>query len=450
MNKDENLINFPFLNEKYIILYNDIYNKAEYLYEKYNCIIVIFLSKNNYKKYKNYEYPNPILEIYIDDYVEELLIKYSYCIIDLNEYILSNNLISYLNKYNKLIITDINGLDEYINNENGNINMENIINTSIYNYTEKYNNQNSNMKSRIEIEKIKNNNITLNYKKINYIQYDIFKINIMVYYLKNELEIINIIQKKCIYENIKNKYVEKIYIFGKDIKNEIVENTENIIFCETDKYLSFKDLKDYANDNLQGKIICMLRGDIILLNNHELENLDTELDTELNIKSKNIYTLSRYDRLLNGNIVKYDKLNKILFSTEHDAWIFKSPLEINEEDNILLEKSYINDKYSELYFNGVLSKNNYNLINNNNKYKIMRILCENNLDNRPLLTNNINKNNLIESIEYLKLVPDSSINNVSIENMLKVFNIDEDEIYIIKCYLFNKYFKKNIIKELIY
>jgi hypothetical protein len=442
MEKDDNLINFPFLNDKYIILYDDIYNKAEYFYTKYNYIIVIFLSKDSNKKYENINY---ILEIYIDDYVEELLIKYSYFVVYLNEILISNNLIDFLNKYNKLIITDVMYIDEYIkylNNDTSNEsdNQYNI-NKLIINFIDKYRHNDEN---NIKINGKKN--IELKNTKINYVEYNSLKINIMIYYLKNEMEIINVIQKKCIYENFKNKYIERIYIFGKDLENEITEKTENMIFNETDKYMSFKDFKDYANENLKNKIVCILRSDIILLNSPDLESLDTEL----NIENKKIYCLSRYDRLLNGSIVKYDKLNKILFSTEHDAWIFKCPLEINDIDNIILEKTHINDKYSELYFNFVLNKNNYNLVNDNNKYKIMRILYENNLENRQLLTNNINKNTLNETLEYLNLVPDSSINNVSIDNMLKIFNIDENEIYLIKCYLFNKYFKKKIIKELIY
>jgi len=442
MEKDDNLINFPFLNDKYIILYDDIYNKAEYFYTKYNYIIVIFLSKDSNKKYENINY---ILEIYIDDYVEELLIKYSYFVVYLNEILISNNLIDFLNKYNKLIITDVMYIDEYVqylNNDTSNEsdNQYNI-NKLIINFIDKYRHNDEN---NIKINGKKN--IELKNTKINYVQYNSLKINIMIYYLKNEMEIINVIQKKCIYENFKNKYIERIYIFGKDLENEITEKTENMIFNETDKYMSFKDFKDYANENLKNKIVCILRSDIILLNSPDLESLDTEL----NIENKKIYCLSRYDRLLNGSIVKYDKLNKILFSTEHDAWIFKCPLEINDIDNMILEKTHINDKYSELYFNFVLNKNNYNLVNDNNKYKIMRILYENNLKNRQLLTNNINKNTLNETLEYLNLVPDSSINNVSIDNMLKIFNIDENEIYLIKCYLFNKYFKKKIIKELIY
>ena len=73
---------------------------------------------------------------------------------------------------------------------------------------------------------------------------------------------------------------------------------------------------------------------------------------------------------------------------------------------------------------------------------------ENNLDSRPLLTNNIDKAILNETVDIINIVPDSSIDNVSIDSMLKIFNIDSNELYLIKCELFNKYYKKKLISEL--
>lgn len=164
------------------------------------------------------------------------------------------------------------------------------------------------------------------------------------------------------------------------------------------------------------------------------------------VKKKFVYTISRLDRLLNGNLIKYNKLNNILFSTEQDAWIFKSPLYI-DSDNI--NDLSLNDKYSELYFNNILKKNNYNLFNYTDKFRIIRILHENILDSRPLLTNNIDKTRLMEMENTINLVPDNSINNVSIDSMINMFNIDANELYLIKCELFNKYYKNKLLNELL-
>ncbi len=442
MNKDEYLITYPFLNDKYIILYDDIENHAPELFEKYKFLIIIFLTNKSLRQYDDKTKYQYILEIYIDDFSEELLIKYSYCIIYLNDIRLSNNLIKYVSTYNKFIINTILNISEYIEFINNNPSDEDIIKISqesIINFNKKYsiiNKQNSLTK-----------NINITNKKINYTDYSYSKINILMFYLKHDLDIINVIQKKCISENTKNKHVDKVYVFGENLDIEILDKPDNLVFCEIYKNMSFKDLIDYAKNYLNNKIICILRSDIILLNNTELDNLDMIFDIE-ELEKKIIYTLSRADRLLNGNLIKYDKLNKILFSTEQDAWIFKSPLIIDNSDNTELDELFINYKYGELYFNNILKKNNYNLFNYTDKFKIIRIIYDNNLENRPLLNNNIDKDILNENANIINLVPDNSINNVSIDSMLKIFNIDSNELYLIKCELFNKYYKNKLIREL--
>jgi len=447
MNKENNLINFPFLNEKYIILYDDNANNAPILREKYNFLIIIFLSNKSLRQYEDNEKYPYILEIYVDDFSEELLIKYSHCIIYLNKLKISDNLIRYSQTYNKLIINNQN-INEYLDFLEKNPPIEDIMKLNevsinfFNNISDNSNNSDNNFSK----------NINITNKKINYTEYSPSKINILIFYSKHDIDIINVIQKKCIYENSKNKYVDKVYVFGENLESEIIEETNtickpiNIVLCETSKNITFKDFNDYAKEFLDNKIVCILRSDIILLNNHELDNLD--MTFEIEETGKNIYTLSRSDRLISGNIVKYDKLNKILFSTEQDAWIFKSPLDIKESDNNDLDALFINNKYSELYFNNILQKNKYNLLNYTNKLKIIRILNENNLETRHLLQNKITKNILNEVNDCISLVPDSSIDNVSIDDMLKVFNVDSTEIYLLKCEFFNKYYKNKIINEL--
>jgi len=447
MNKENNLINFPFLNEKYIILYDDNANNAPILREKYNFLIIIFLSNKSLRQYEDNEKYPYILEIYVDDFSEELLIKYSHCIIYLNKLKISDNLIRYSQTYNKLIINNQN-INEYLDFLEKNPPIEDIMKLNevsinfFNNISDNSNNSDNNFSK----------NINITNKKINYTEYSPSKINILIFYSKHDIDIINVIQKKCIYENSKNKYVDKVYVFGENLESEIIEETNtickpiNIVLCETSENITFKDFNDYAKEFLDNKIVCILRSDIILLNNHELDNLD--MTFEIEETGKNIYTLSRSDRLISGNIVKYDKLNKILFSTEQDAWIFKSPLDIKESDNNDLDALFINNKYSELYFNNILQKNKYNLLNYTNKLKIIRILNENNLETRHLLQNKITKNILNEVNDCISLVPDSSIDNVSIDDMLKVFNVDSTEIYLLKCEFFNKYYKNKIINEL--
>ena len=445
MNINEFINHFSISPNKYIVFYGDI-NYTDYeinffkiINEKYDILILHLLLKNEDKKNK-YNY---IIEIYPDDFSEEYLIKNTLFIIYNSNINRSLNLINLLKLYHKYIIYQKDNLIElsefFINYNQYNIDLDELINKSINNFEINYH-------ELIIDEKIKKKNIKLNYNKI-IKSYHNDKIYIITYFKKFDLDILNIIQKKCVIENLKNKYVDKLIVIGKNIKEEFkdlfFENNENnlILYEFYNDNLSFKNLLEIINNNYFDKIICILRSDIILPNQKELDDLNIELLSN----DKDIYCISRIERLINGNLIKYDKLNRILFCTEQDAWIFKSPINITSN---LLDENYFYDKYSELIFNHVLKENNYKLINNTTKYKILRILYENNLENRLLMNDkNINiKNNL----DNIYLLPDNeSFDKINIEQLIRSINIDSKELYDIKCYLFNKYLKNKIIKDLI-
>jgi DUF1009 family protein len=446
MNNIEFVLQFSILPYKYIILYidNDIYD--ENINNKLlddiknidnNLTIIRFLSNNEYKKKLD------INQIYPDLYTEDILIKYCLCII-------------YFSKINrsKILLNTIDLYDKYVIYEK-----DNIINNISYifnNNSEKLIllNENKNNFKNIYLSLILNKNIMLErnikleYNKIFKEYNNEDKINIITYFKNHEVKILNIIQKKCIIENLRNKNVSKVIVLGKNIKTEfqdiyndndhskIIFNLELIEIDEDN--VTYKDLLNISNKFCNDIIVCILRSDIILPNQDEIEDLNIELS------SKNeIYALSRIDRLISGNLVKSEKLNKTLFSSEQDAWIFKSPININLD---LLNNILFYNKYSELYFNKILISNNYKIINNSSKIKIIRILYENNVDNR-LLLNNINN---INNIDDIHLVPDDYlIDKLSIDNLLSIFNVNNKELYNIKYELFNKYFKNKIINELI-
>jgi hypothetical protein len=430
---------FPFIQNKYLILYidkeNSIYENKLYteLKEKYN--IIKFLLNSEIKTINS----ENIIEMYPDEYTEDILIKNCEFILYFSKIFRSNNLAELSNKYSKCIFLNNNILTQYLNNENINSQIINILYNDyikfINNILEISNNQTIIKNINLECNKIfneKNNN---------------YKINLVTFYINHAENILNIIQKKCIIENLKNKFIGNLYIIGSDLNdilNDIYEplneSEKNQLKIIENNNSSFYNILKFINNNLIDKTICITRSDIVLLNHIDLDDIHYEL-------KNNIYTLSRIDRLITGEFIKYQKLNQLLFSTEQDAWIFKSPInyEFNELENIGLY-----DKYGELYFNNILKKCGYNLINTN-KYKIIRVLHENNLDKRLLLNNNdlkrkINDNENI--LNEITLVPDNSIDNIPLDNLLKIFNIDDKELYQIKCDLFNKYYKKKIINEL--
>ena len=124
--------------------------------------------------------------------------------------------------------------------------------------------------------------------------------------------------------------------------------------------------------------------------------------------------------------------------------LFKSPINIKNEHLDYLDNLYFYNKHSELYFNRILKINNYNIINNTNRYNIIRIHFDDKLDVRQLLDNP-----KLDDIDNIFLLPDNdNLNKISIDKLLSIFNIDSNEVYKIKCELFNRYLKNKIINEI--
>ena len=416
-------------NFQYIILYIDENNKEleEEIYNKYNTEkikIIKFLLPHENKSNK--------LEIYIDNYIEEYLLEDTLCVFFFSKIKRSDNLINLLEKYKKNVFFENNII---INPNFQNDNLDYFIN----HYNNLYSiNKNMHKKNiKLKIEKIPNKepmDISSDSDSD-----DENNINIITYYKHSTIDILNIIQKKCIYENLKNRNIKKMIVIGNNLQfyfNDMINliNKEILILHDiTHSNVSFKDLFEISSNYFsKNKLVCILRSDIVLPNQNELSNL--------NIDNKSIISLSRIERLINGQLIKYDKLNKNLNCTEQDGWIFKSPLSI---DLNLLNNIIFYEKYSELYLNNILKNSNYILINDSKKYKIIRILYENNLESRPLLENNIN---LQESFDSIFLLPDNeSLEKISIDDILKNSNIDEKNLYLIKCDFFNKFYKNKIM-----
>lgn len=451
------ILQFSILPCKYIILYidNEIYDEetnTKLLTDIKNINndlnIIRILSKNEDKQKIN------LNQIYTDSYTEDILIKYCLCIIYLSKINRSEILINLIDLYNKYIIYQqdniISNIHYIINN----------IHYIINNDTEQLIslNENKNNFKNIYSSLILNKNIMLD-RNIKLAHNKIFKeyksnvddkITIITYFKNFEIKILNIIQKKCIIENLRNKNVSKVIVLGNninihldDIYNNDDKNILNLELIEFDKDITYKDLLDVANNLDKDIIVCILRSDIILPNQNELDELNVDLSSSKN----EIYALSRIERLINGNLVKSEKSNKHLFSTDQDAWLFKSPINIKTD---LFDHIFFYNKYSELYFNKILISNNYKVINNSSKIKIIRILYENNIENRLLFNNNtIDTIDIINTINDIHLVPDNDlINKFSIDSLLNIF-IGNEEIYNIKCDIFNKYLKNKIINELI-
>ena len=433
------------MENNYVILYSN--NTKEFdiklsknIKDNYNISIIKFLF-NNEQKIND----NNLEEVYVDISIEEILIIKSFCVISISNTIKSKKILDLLKNYNKYIIFNCDKIFDELNlflkyfNNNDSSSLNNIINYSISNFEEFYNKNNYN--NNYNNNKV-NKNIKLEYTKI-LKYYENEKMNILTYYKNFDNNIINIIQKKCIIENLKNKYINKVIVIT---NNDNVIHLKDILDNQYSKNLiiekstyndeSYKDIFEIINKKYNNHIFCILRSDIVLPNQDSLGDILMEFEDNKN----KIYCISRIERLINGVLIKYDKLNKIFYSTEQDAWIFKSPLNINLD---YFNNIYFYEKFSELALNNILKNNNYKIINDSNKYKILRILTDNNIKNRHILNISDKRKTTIDN---LLLLPDNdSFNKVSVEQLVQIINLDEKELYSLKCEIFNKYLKKNII-----
>jgi hypothetical protein len=420
--------------------------KLELELENFNIIKILLINEEKKNKYDL----NNTIEIYTDIFFEYDLIKKTDIVIYLSKYKKSNILIDCIQEFNKLILYDSheikNNILYYLSNKEDNT----FINNSINNFIEYYNilNINNEINSKNENKNIKINIIKKNLDIEN-------KICLVTYYKKTDDNLINILQQKCILENLNNKNIGNILVIYKNISNEfedIIEvskknktnnklmlyDLEYIDNIETINY-NYSNIIKIINELYSNHIVCLIRSDLIVpfQSNINMMELDIELENKI------IYAIPRLERLINGKIIQNDKLQRLLFSTEHDAWIFKSPLKIN--DITILDKLNFFDKYSNLYFNKILKDNNYTLINQTNYIKIIRLMIDNNIYLRPIINENLN-NEIKDNIYLLPSI--ELINNTSFEQLIKLCELNEKDIYELKCDIFNKFLKNKIISNI--
>jgi hypothetical protein len=431
-----------FNKEKIILLYIDIdltinIDIINYIIESLNIKCVIILSNNDSFNFNNNE---KLIEIIPDNKLEYNLLHKCEFIIYLSQYKKSNIIEDFLSTNYKLILHNIVNIKEEINFIKLDNNLLNYNNDKIViDFLKFYKNLN-----KININESYNKNILIN---INKVIENSNKITVVTVFKNSDNNFLKIIQLKCIIENLNNTNVSKILIIGNNLNELIRENlnnfTDKIIIYNKEDNITYKDILEIIHSKIENNnIIFLLMNDIIIPNQESLNNLNLEMGL---LDMKKVYAISRLDRIFNGTVIKSSKLNKLFFSTEQDAWIFETPLILNETSMEKLSKIYFYDYLSNLYFNNEINNNNYVLINNSKKYKIYRFMLDNQINNRPLINypNNSRDNNDI----YI-LPSNDTVDDISVEQLIKIINLDENDIYSIKCYLFNKYLKNKIMNNI--
>jgi len=448
--------------KKYIIIYyqendnNNLFLNKILKYEEFLEYKIILLYKNK----KDSTFSNErIIELIYDDNVEKYFLEEPFTIFYITDDIPSPILIDFLKKNEETMFfykendnnIFFNSNEENINNTNDSedeyeIDEEDSMN--IYNNTDKNifinkyecdNEKKSNQILNILVQKTKNENNDFIHNSDNR------KLHIITFFKEFEDDnIMNSLQQKCIIENINNKDVKSIAIIGKNLEkyfsNITISNKDIILIEYDDKNISYSYLFNKVNELYDNKIVCIIKSDIVIPNQDSLENIEF-----LFLEKKNtILALSRFERMCNGNIVKTQELNSIFYATEHDAYIFKTPLiniDFNSMDNL-----YFYNQYSNLEVNNILIKNDYKLLNDTKNYRILRLCIDNDIGVRKLINSidikEVNKDNIY-------LLPENMIfDNFNLQHLAMVLKMDDEEINEIKIYMLLVLFRKKNYKNL--
>ena len=359
-----------------------------------------------------------------------------------------NDSIDFSNKNQENINYKIENYSKIDDENNDEYEIEEEDSMNIYNNTDKNIFINKYECNNDKKEYQKNLNILMQKTKneINTITMEDGKLHVITFFKEfEENDIMNSIQKKCIIENINNKDVKSIVIIGKNLEkyfSSINISNKDIILIEYDSInISYSYLFNKAKELFNNKIVCIVKSDIIIPNQDSLENIEF-----LFLEKKNtILALSRFERMINGNIIKTQDLNSIFYATEHDAYIFKNS--ITNIDFSCMNNLYFYNQYSNLEVNKILINNNYKLLNDTKNYRILRLCIDNDANNRKLI-NNIDIKDINQ--ENIYLLPENLIfDNYNLQHLSTVLKMDEEDINEIKVYMLSVLFRKKNYKKLI-
>jgi hypothetical protein len=296
------------------------------------------------------------------------------------------------------------------------------------------------MNISLEVKPIKNKN------KSNYLT--------IITYFRGKTEEECIHYYECIKKNLENPMVNKIVClaFPEEFSGQYLHTHQHLdlnldsdsdsdsnsalnsklivhLLSDNDDEENYYNLFYYANQYCKNDFCAIIRTDIVINQNDFLTFLPSFWE------NNNIYVISSANKLGEKLWKEQDKMNNF-YSLNHDLWLFKSNLNVDLEDLEDLKKYNFNTSQNEGYVNKILSKK-YSLINDTENIQIFSIKQRENeeIDNLRIKGNNINS---IDN-DKLYLLPEMQIlDKLTVDQLLKHFNIDELTIYKLKCRIFTK------------
>jgi len=94
-----------------------------------------------------------------------------------------------------------------------------------------------------------------------------------------------------------------------------------------DSWLTYKQTFEYANENIPvDSTVCLCNADIFLDHSSRWKDTKTLLDLSI------VFCLSRYEFDGINSAKKDEALSKIAYANAQDAWVFKTPMNVNDAD----------------------------------------------------------------------------------------------------------------------
>ena len=134
----------------------------------------------------------------------------------------------------------------------------------------------------------------------------------------------------CLEQNIANCYISKIHCFrmvGVVLPDHVL-NSHKMVFIDVDHRSTFKELLDYANNELLGRAVVIANLDIFLSH----ENNWVEVEKTLGGSNKLVLAQSRTEYENATNQFLDPGLDGLSYANAQDAWIFKTPVFLDDVD----------------------------------------------------------------------------------------------------------------------
>ena len=242
---------------------------------------------------------------------------------------------------------------------------------------------------------------------------------------RNELDL-------CLLENLDNPYIKFIYDLTDKPKLNI--NSLKYKIIEHSKWITFQDAFIFAN-TIPNEYFAIINTDIILDKN---SRWDIAIKTFLD--NMYVLALSRHEYDINTKNSKLDPIFSQLFHAHtQDAWLFKTPINIQNCDfeiGLLGCDNAIADR---------INKSGYNIINKPIQFKIYHVdnvrgkTSFNFISKHTENTKILNKHP--EELGCYLLPNYDIISTISIDDIIKMLNLNSTEKYNLICYIMSQKIK---------